>query len=105
MFNWSGARVFGVIEALVLIMLGSYQTTVGALVEGTVLPKMSEVVALCAESLSSMFPWGFLKGFEEGECIELIEGMYYAGLYGDLYSLKLLVAFKVHGLTKEFIEV
>ena len=69
LFDGSRTRVFGVVKALVLIMLGSYQMTVGASVERTVLPEMSKMVALSAESFSSMFGWGFLEGFLEGECI------------------------------------
>ena len=79
--------------------------TIRALVEGTILCEMSEVVALCAESFPSMFSWGFLEDFEERECVELIEGMYYARLCGDFYVLKFSVAFKVHGLSKGFVEV
>ena len=45
-----------------------------------------------------MFSRSFLEGFEEGECVKLIKGVYYAGLCGDFYSLKFLVIFKVHGL-------
>ena len=52
-----------------------------------------------------MFSWGFLEGFEEQECIELIEGMYYAGLCRDFYGLEFLVAFEVHGLVKRFVKV
>ena len=63
------------------------------------------MVALGAERFSSVFCWCFLEGFEEGEGIKLVEGMYHAGLHGDLDSLEFSIAFKVHGLTKGFVEV
>lgn len=81
-------------------MLGSYQMTVGALIEGVVLPEVSKMVALNAESLSAMFSWGFLQGFEEEEGIELVEGMYYTRLCGDFYGFEFSIAFIIHGLAE-----
>ena len=45
LFDGSGARIFRVVEALVLVMLGSYQMAIGATVEGTIPFEMSEVIA------------------------------------------------------------
>lgn len=86
-------------------MLGSYQTTVGTSIERTVLSEMSKMVTLSAESLSAVFCWGFLEGFEEGEGIKLVECMYYAQLCRDFYGFKFSVAFEIHGLVKRFVEV
>ena len=79
--------------------------TVGVSIEGTVLSEMSKMVALNAESLSTIFCWGFLEGFEEGEGIELVESVYYTRLCRDFYSFKFLIAFEIHGLAEGFVEV
>ena len=63
MFDGGGARIFRFVEALVLVMVGSYQAAIGTVIEGTVFFEMSEVIAQGTESLSPMFFRSFLKGF------------------------------------------
>ena len=69
--------------------------TIGASIERTVLSDISKVIALDAEGFSAMFCWSFLEGCKEEKGIELVEGMYDVGLYGDFYGFDFLVGFKV----------
>ena len=63
------------------------------------------MVALNAEGFSAMFCQGFLEGYKERKGIELVKGMYNAGLYRDFYGFNFLVGFEVHGLVEGFVEV
>ena len=62
MFDRVWSRVFRVIDAQIFVMLGSYETTVRASVEETILSEMSKVVTLGAEGFSTMFCWGVFEG-------------------------------------------
>ena len=98
LFNWVWARVLWVVKASVFIMSWSHDVAVRASIERAVFSVVSEVVVLGAEASFAMFCWCFFEGQEKGKCIELIEGMYDARLYGDFYAFNILVGFKVYGL-------
>ena len=86
-------------------MSGSHDVTVRASIERAVFSVVSEMIALGAKVSFAMFCWCFFKSQEEGECVELVEGVYDAGLYWDFYAFDILVGFKVYGLMKRFVKV
>ena len=100
MCNGVWTRILWVVKASVFIVSGSHDVTVRASIERAVFLVVSEMVALGAEASFAMFCWCFFEGQEKGKCVELVEGVYDAGLYGDFYTFNVLVGFEVYGLVE-----